>query len=349
MAKQKMMVIGGLGIIGRNFIGHLEEVGGWEIMALSRRKPDFKTKAEFISVDLRDPADTKKRLGGIKDLSHIMYAALDGGIAGDNVDANTALLANPINVLELNNPKLERIVLQEGGKVYGRHIGPFKTPARESDARHMPPNFYYNQEDFLRKLQKGKTWTWSALRPEPVIGFAVGNAMNLATQLAVYASICKSYNLPFDFPGKIGTWNAVSEMTDAGLLARATLFAATSPKAANQAYNVTNGTFFRWRNIWGSLAKFFDMDMGEVRPMLLSKFMADKAPVWDALVKKHKLQPYKIEDLAAWPFIDFVMQADWDVALDNSKRIQHGCADTIDTGEMFLDLFARFRREKIIP
>ncbi len=349
MAKQKMMVIGGLGIIGRNFIGHLEEVGGWEIVALSRRKPDFKTKAEFISVDLRDPSDIRKKLGGIKDLTHIMYAALDGGIAGDNVNANTALLVNPINVLEPINPKLERIVLQEGGKVYGRHIGPFKTPAKESDARHLPPNFYYNQEDFLRKLQKSKKWTWSALRPEPVIGFAVGNAMNLATQLAVYASVCKSYGMPLDFPGKIGTWNAVSEMTDAGLLARATLFAASSPKAANQAYNVTNGTFFRWRNIWASLAKFFDMEMGEVRPMLLSNFMADKAPVWDSIVKKHKLQPYKIEDLAAWPFIDFVMQADWDVALDNSKRIQHGFADTIDTGEMFLNLFARLRREKIIP
>ena len=30
----------------------------------------------------------------------------------------------------------------------------------------MPPNFYYEQEDFLRSQQVGKSWRWTALRPE---------------------------------------------------------------------------------------------------------------------------------------------------------------------------------------
>jgi hypothetical protein len=50
-------------------------------------------------------------------------------------------------------------------------LGPFKAPAREDDPRLMPPNFYYDQEDFLRERQQGKAWHWTALRPEAIAGF----------------------------------------------------------------------------------------------------------------------------------------------------------------------------------
>ncbi|WP_299681375.1 hypothetical protein [uncultured Roseobacter sp.] len=43
----------------------------------------------------------------------------------------------------------------------------------------MPPNFYYDQEDCLReRVALGAPWSFSALRPEAVIGFTVGNPMN---------------------------------------------------------------------------------------------------------------------------------------------------------------------------
>ena len=44
---------------------------------------------------------------------------------------------------------LRRVVLVTGTKYYGSHLGPFKTPARESDPRHMPPNYYFDQIDWL--------------------------------------------------------------------------------------------------------------------------------------------------------------------------------------------------------
>ena len=40
----------------------------------------------------------------------------------------------------------------QGSKWYGNHLGPYLTPARETDPRHMPPNFYYDQQDFLIKV-----------------------------------------------------------------------------------------------------------------------------------------------------------------------------------------------------
>jgi hypothetical protein len=75
-------------------------------------------------------------------------------------------------------------------KAYGAHLGPYKTPAKKSDPRHLPPNFYFDQEDFVRQAQQGKDWGFSVLRPNTPCGFAVGNPMNLIMVLAVYAAVC---------------------------------------------------------------------------------------------------------------------------------------------------------------
>ncbi len=53
----------------------------------------------------------------------------------------------------------------------------------------------------------------------------VGNAMNMGTTLAVYASICKATGRPFRFPGSETQWNSLTDMTDAKLLARQLLWA----------------------------------------------------------------------------------------------------------------------------
>jgi hypothetical protein len=68
-------------------------------------------------------------------------------------------------------------------------------------------------------FQKGKAWTWSAIRPSVVCGFALGNPMNLAMVIAVYAAISKELGLPLRFPGKPGAYDKLLEMTDVGLLA----------------------------------------------------------------------------------------------------------------------------------
>ena len=63
MAKGKAVVVGGLGMIGRNIIQALEAEGGWDIVGLSRRPANFETGATFISVDLLDKAQAREKLG----------------------------------------------------------------------------------------------------------------------------------------------------------------------------------------------------------------------------------------------------------------------------------------------
>jgi nucleoside-diphosphate-sugar epimerase len=84
--------------------------------------------------------------------------------------------------------------------------------------------------------------------------------MNLALSIALYASLCKALGLPLRFPGSEQTWHSIVDHTDAGLLAEATLWAAASPAAQNQAFNVNNGDIWRWSELWPRIARWFELD-----------------------------------------------------------------------------------------
>lgn len=348
-ARKTALVIGGVGVIGRNLVNHLSTLPDWDIVAVSRRAPDFVSRARFISVDLHDAAQARERLGRLTDITHVFYAALDGDMAATNTRRNLALLANAVDAVEPIAHGLQRIVLMEGGKAYGRHIRGFKTPAKETDPRHMPPNFYYDQEDYLRALQVGKAWTWSALRPELVLGFSVGNPLNLINVIAVYAAISKELGLPLVYPGSPLAYHTLMQATDSDLLARAQCWVATAPNAANEAFNVTNGDVFRFEQVWPRFAEFFGMQTGHPLHISLAEFMADKAPVWDRVVARHGLRPQAYADLANWGFGDFTFHTDWDLILSDGKRLRAGFTETLDTEERFLELFQQLRDENIIP
>ena len=85
MTRKNAVVVGGLGIIGRHVISALEADGGWNITTLSRRKPDFRTTAKAIQVDLLNRKEAESKLSNLTKTTHIFYSALAGGIAAENV------------------------------------------------------------------------------------------------------------------------------------------------------------------------------------------------------------------------------------------------------------------------
>ncbi len=317
MANKTAVIVGALGVVGRNLLHHLEPDPDWELVGLSRRAPDFETRARFIAVDLLDRVDAEAKLSGLTQATHIFYAAFQGRPTWTEHNApNLAMLVNSVEPIEAVATDLRHVNLVEGTKIYGSHLGPFKTPAKESDPPHLLPNFYYDQEMWLRGQQEGKVWTWSALRPQTVCGFALGSPMNIATVIAVYATVCKELGLPLRFPGKPGAFDAVYQVTDSDHLAKAMTWCATAPKAANEVFNLTNGDFFRWQNLWPRFAEFFGLQPGPVQTLPLAEFMADKASLWRRIVEKHGLQGIPYADLVAWPFADYVFGCDWDVMSD---------------------------------
>ncbi len=348
--RKTALVIGAGGVIGSNLIGHLVTLPEWDIIGVSRRGGDNTDRIRYISADLLDALDTRQKLGSLREVTHIFYAAYqDRPTWAELVPPNLAMLVNVVEAVEPAASGLQHISLMQGYKVYGAHLGPFKTPARETDANHMPPEFNIDQQNFLEQRQAGKQWTWSALRPSVVCGVALGNPMNLAMVIAVYASMSKELGIPLRFPGKPGAYHSLLEMTDAGLLAKATVWAATDERCANQAFNITNGDLFRWDELWPKIAAYFGLETAPPLQMSLSVIMEDKAPLWNAMLKKYDLIPNSYQSVSSWAFGDFVFSWDYDFFADSSKARRAGFHEFIDTELMFQEIFDLLRERKIIP
>lgn len=350
MPRRTALVVGARGVIGGNLIEHLDRAGGWDIIGLSRRGGVSQGVVRHIAVDLLDREDAEVKLADLTDVTHVFYAAYqDRPSWAELVPPNLAMLTNVVDAIEPVASKLEHISLMQGYKVYGAHLGPFATPAREDDPPHMPPEFNVDQQRFLERRQEGALWTWSALRPSVVAGIGLGNPMNLAMVIAIYASMSKELGIPFRFPGKPGAYTSLIEMTDSGLLAEATVWAATSPEGRNQAFNITNGDMFRWASMWPKIAAFFDLTVAPPLPMSLSDVMADKAELWDAMVEEHALVKTPYSDVSSWQFGDFVFSWDYDVIADTSKSRRAGFHAYVDSEEMFLRIFQDLRDQRLIP
>jgi nucleoside-diphosphate-sugar epimerase len=345
------IVAGATGVTGRYLMQHLIDSPQWRVTGLSRRKPDLSGEFRHIPVNLLDAGDCRAKLASLGDVTHVFHAAYaDLADPGELAEVNLCMLRNLVETVASASPSLEHVHLVEGTKWYGSHLGPFKTPAKESDPRPVAePFFYYAQQDWLESSQHGRQWSWSAIRPHTISGFSVGSPMNLIVVIAVYAAICKELGLPLSHPGAPGNYHILYQATDAGLLARAIEWMSTSGQCRNQAFNVTNGDLFRWEHLWPRIAEFFGLEVGPQRHFSLQTFMSDKAPVWERITRKYKLKAYRFEELVAWKFGDFVFSAQWDVISDCGKARRAGFCETADTEEMFLALFAQFRRENIIP
>lgn len=350
MEHKVALVAGAQGVIGRTLVGHLAGLPDWQVIGLSRRKAEAADGVRHVAVDLLDAGAVAGALSRLPPVTHVFYAAYqDRPGWGELVAPNLAMLVNLVEAAEAASPRLRHVSLMQGYKVYGAHLGPFKTPARETDAATFPPEFNVDQQAYLRRRQAGRDWTWSAIRPAVVGGFAPGNPMNLALGIAVYATVSKALGLPLRFPGRPGAYDRLLEMTDAGLLARATVWAATTGACANQAFNINNGDLFRWSEMWPRIARFFAMEVGPGLPLPLATMMADKATLWAGLQARHDLVPHDYAALSPWPFLDFVFSWDYDMFADGTKARRLGFAEHVETEAMFMGLFADLRRRRVIP
>jgi nucleoside-diphosphate-sugar epimerase len=352
MTRHKALIAGATGMVGRRLAEYLAATGDWEVVGLARRPPaEARQGIRYVAVDLTDPKACKDKIGAVPGVTHILYAARydHDSRQPEPIDTNTQMLQNVVEAVEAGGDSLQHIHVVQGTKYYGSNLGPFKTPAREDDPRSLKGNFYYDQEDYLIERQAQANWTWSASRPHGILDHGLGIARNMTMVIGVYAAISKEMGLPLCFPGTPESYRAVYQCTGAEHLAKAVAWMSTEPRCANQAFNITNGDYVRWCNLWPRSADYFDMPMGPVRTVRLADVMADKAPVWDRIVEKYKLRPAPFGSVALWPYGDFLFAPHWDIMSSTVKARQYGFADVVDTESHFIELFEHYRKERVLP
>jgi len=349
------LVVGASGIVGNNLARRLREQG-WLVYGLARRPPTEIVGVMPVAADLLDPAALRTALQGLKPTAVFISTWLRQQTEAENIRVNSAIVRNVLDVVS-NAGSVNHVALVTGLKHY---LGPFEaygkgklpaTPFREDQPRLDIENFYYAQEDEVFAAAKRDGFGWSVHRPHTIIGYAVGNAMNMGVTLAVYAAICRETGRPFSFPGSATQWNGLTDMTDAELLARHLEWAATTEAARNQAFNVVNGDVFRWSWMWGRLADWFGLQpatySGEGIP--LERQLAEAGPIWTDIARKHRLAESDLAVLASAWHTDADLARPIEVVTDMSKSRKLGFLDYQATDDSFFKLFARLREARIIP
>ena len=288
MNKNTMLVVGAGGVVGAATVEHFAALPDWNVIALSRRRPALPDGVSHVSVDLTDAAACREGLRDLTQVTHVFFAALfekPDLIAGwrdpEQMAVNEAMLRNLLDALEPVAQGLRHLSLLQGTKAYGGHVEPASVPCKERWPRHWHENFYWLQEDLLRERQPKREWNFTILRPQVVFGYAVSSPMNIVAAVGAYAAIQREQGLPLFYPGGGRYINGGS---DSRLIARAAEFVATHEIAANETYNVVNGDPLLWQDIWGSIAEYFGMSVGEPKPMRLSDEMPQHEAVCETML-----------------------------------------------------------------
>ncbi|APT56241.1 NAD-dependent dehydratase [Roseomonas gilardii] len=348
------LVVGAGGIVGGATAAHLA-AEGWTVHGLARRPP-AQPGVQPVSADLQDAAGTAAALAELRPEAVFIATWLRQDSEAANIRVNAAMVRNLLDALRPGGG-VRHVALVTGLKHY---LGPFETygkgvlpqtPFREDQPRLEVENFYYAQEDELFAAAARDGFSWSVHRPHTVIGKAVGNAMNMGTTLAAYATLCRELGRPFRFPGSAAQWNGLTDMTDARLLARHLLWAATTPAARDEAFNVVDGDIFRWSWMWGRIANWFGLEPApfDGTPQPLERQMAGDDEAWRAIAARHGLAEADLRRLASPWHTDADLGRPIEVVTDMSKSRRLGFTAYQPTDEAFFDLFAQLRADCLIP
>ncbi len=229
------LVVGATGISGQALCSQLV-ADGWTTYGLSRHDSLPVDGVTPIAADLLDPGRLSERLRDVRPDVVFLVAWMKQDTEKENIEVNSRLLRNVFTALEPAG-SVRHVALMTGLKHY---LGPFEdygtavtaeTPFHESEPRLDNDNFYYAQEDEVFAAAERMGFTWSVHRAHTIVGFAVGNAMNMALTLSVYATLCREHDRPFVFPGSETQWNGLTDVTDVGLLAEQMIWPRRTPRA----------------------------------------------------------------------------------------------------------------------
>ncbi|CAH9054409.1 unnamed protein product [Cuscuta epithymum] len=363
------LIIGVTGIVGASLAETLPRSntpgGPWKVYGVARRPirswntTDHHPPIEFVQCDITDPEAAQSKLTVLTDVTHVFYVTWASRPTElENCEANGKMFSNVLNAVIPSCPGLTHICLQTGLKHY---FGPFESfgkaahemPFHEDLPRLGVPNFYYTLEDILwEEVKKKPGLTWSVHRPGLIFGFSPSSMMNTVGSLCAYAAICKREGLRFRFPGVKACWEGYTNGSDADLIAEQEIWAAVEPAAKNEAFNVSNGDVFRWKQLWGVIAEQFGLEVPEFEDagpaMSLEEMMKGKGRVWDEIVRENGLLQTKLEEIGQWWLVDVCFSVCGPLDSMNKSK-EHGFFGFRNTKKSLIAWIHKAKACKIVP
>ena len=358
MARKTVLVAGATGLVGYAALKHFAAEPDTAAIAVSRRSPADVPSVRHLKLDLTDTAACRDAADAMRDVTHLVYAALfelpglvEGWRNDQQIETNDRMLRNLLEPLARAARGLQHVTLLQGTKAYGVHVRPLAVPAREgrSELREQA-NFYWNQEAYLRAARLGQDWGFTILRPVLVIGEAIGGAMNLIPALGVHAAVMRERGPILPYPGGA---ERVSQAVDADLLARAIGWAGEAEAARDETFNVANGDVFTWPNVWPDIADAVGMRTGPDEPFLLQSLgRAD----WDRARDRYGLVSPGLAEFVglSLEYADYQMRYGHTepgppAIVSTVKITQAGFQEVMDTEMMFRKWFRLFQKKRLLP
>lgn len=361
MAQKIVLVAGASGFVGGAAIEHFA-AAGWRVVGVSRRVPAVRAPGvEYRCVDLLDREACGSALADLRAVTHLVYAAVNetpGDLVASWTDPthaarNGGMLEHLLDALLPAARELQHVTLVHGTKAYATHLAnrPI-VPLRESMPRPAHDDFYFRQEDLLWSRRRGAGWSWTIFRAPMIAGGGYGSNLNALLAIAVYASLLKEQGGELPFPGcreNLG----VMEMLDVELLARAIAWAAESPQARDQTFNVANGDTYVWPDLWPIIAAEFGLRAAAAEPVSLCDAVFSRANLWRDLVRRHGLrapQDPRVFLGESCALADFALGHCAQTVLTSTIKIrQAGFHDCVDTAESVVKYLRRWRDAGLLP
>jgi nucleoside-diphosphate-sugar epimerase len=357
MGRKTVLVAGATGLVGYAALKHFTGTSDTDVIAVSRRPPPH-IDVRHLALDLTDAIACRSASAVLRDVTHLVYAALfelpglvEGWRNEQQIATNDRMLRNLLGPLIEAAPGLRHVTLLQGTKAYGVHVRPLAVPAREgrSEMREQP-NFYWAQETHLRAAQAGRDWAFTILRPVLIVGEAIGGAMNLIPALGAHAAVMRERGPILPYPGGA---ERVGQAVDADLLARAIAWAGETIAARNETFNVANGDVFSWPNIWPAIADAVGMRPGPDEPFLLQSLgRAD----WDRVRQRFGLLSPALTDFVglSLEYADYQMRYGLSepgppAIVSTIKIMQAGFHEVADTELMFRKWIKVFQQKRLLP
>ncbi|ETS77226.1 hypothetical protein PFICI_11100 [Pestalotiopsis fici W106-1] len=308
----------------------------------------------------------KDKIADVHTVTHVFFTAYiekEGFQALKEI--NTRLLDTAVRAIDAVAPGLQSFILQTGGKGYGLEFPKevsIRPPLTESSPRIPEPwasdIFYYSQYDRLAELSRGKSWTFTEIRPDGIIGFTpVTNPMNLAQGIALYLEIYKEVHgagARIPFPGQQHGYQSTHTDTFQDLLSRMEIHAALNPDKCGGGgiFNVADGKAVTWQQVWPRLCEHFGLvgtgpDPSSSTPLL--EFVDKHKHVWKTIAQRHGLKETLAEE-QHWGFIEFMLvQFNFDRHYNLQRSREVGFTEEIDTVEGYKIAWERMRKAKMLP